>query len=62
MKDFFAFDADTRISFEIVGNRSATPAVLLHGFGASRETWNDIESFLSTTAQLCKLPTLNEFE
>ncbi len=37
----FEYSPDVRINYEIHGSGS-TPAVLLHGFGASLETWRDI--------------------
>jgi pimeloyl-ACP methyl ester carboxylesterase len=46
LKQTFAYTDQIRISYEVHGNGS-TPIVFLHGFGASVETWRDIQSRLS---------------
>jgi pimeloyl-ACP methyl ester carboxylesterase len=41
----FTFNEDTRINFEVHGN-GPCQVLLLHGFGASLETWRDIQPYL----------------
>ncbi len=45
-KRTFAYTDQIRISYEVHGNGSS-PIVFLHGFGASVETWRDIQSRLA---------------
>ncbi len=45
-KQTFAYSDQIRISYEVHGN-GTSPIVFLHGFGASVETWRDIESRLA---------------
>lgn len=43
--EYFEFAPDIRIAYKVVGN--VGPAVVcLHGFGASRESWNDVAPLL----------------
>jgi pimeloyl-ACP methyl ester carboxylesterase len=45
-KRTFAYSDQIRISYEVHGNGNST-IVFLHGFGASVETWRDIQSRLA---------------
>lgn len=45
-KRTFAYSDQIRISYEVHGNGNS-PIVFLHGFGASVETWRDIQSRLA---------------
>jgi len=46
LKQTFAYTDQIRISYEVYGNGDS-PIVFLHGFGASVETWRDIQSRLA---------------
>jgi pimeloyl-ACP methyl ester carboxylesterase len=46
LKQTFAYTDQIRISYEVHGNGN-TPIVFLHGFGASVETWRDVQSRLA---------------
>jgi len=53
-RNVFQFSEDTSISFESVGD-GTRPLVLLHGFGASMESWNDILPELSKQFRVFRL-------
>lgn len=46
LKQTFAYTDQIQISYEVHGNGN-TPIVFLHGFGASVETWRDVQSRLA---------------
>ena len=48
---YFDFTHKIRIAYEERGS-SGPPLVFLHGFGASRESWNDIAPLLASHARL----------
>jgi pimeloyl-ACP methyl ester carboxylesterase len=47
----FTFDADVKLSYEIHGQGTQN-LVMLHGFGASAETWRDVQTALSKNNRL----------
>lgn len=51
LKQSFAYTDQIQISYEVHGN-GGPPVVFLHGFGASVETWRDIQSRLARRNRL----------
>src|SRR5450759_3405683 len=48
----FQFSPTVRINFQVDGDPSRPPMVLLHGFGASLRTWDEIRPFLRSSYHL----------
>ncbi len=51
---FFEYSPEVRIRYRITGNGGRT-LLMLHGFGASLETWNDVEPLLPRQWKLIRL-------